>query len=288
MSAPRTKRQFAGAASDPAQRQITSFFTSSSTNPNTSSSSTGQLARAPESQPTAAASTLPPSVQSNLISVGMRVRKSVPEGYKTGSYSAFALWDDASSTPPPPPHQHSAIDDSLEFDDDDDAMTNRSRANAISGPRELLPFCGLHKVGGMAPQPGQDAYPTFSINALGTATYADQDMGMGLHDVPGLTSSQDSITSTASSRKRSFTEDEDELRIPTHLNLWDGEVSPRTTGFTTASANANRVLAVPRGKRSKLNAQGPGQENVMVLDADFEEADFLADRRSWEVDMSDV
>lgn len=29
---------------------------------------------------------LPPSVKSNLLNVGMRVRKSVPEGYKSGSY----------------------------------------------------------------------------------------------------------------------------------------------------------------------------------------------------------
>ncbi len=73
MSAPRIKRPYAGAASDPAQRQITSFFRKTSTD------------AAAADPPAFSAAALPASVQSNLLTVGMRVRKSVPEGYKTAS-----------------------------------------------------------------------------------------------------------------------------------------------------------------------------------------------------------
>lgn len=308
MSAPRTKRQFAGAASDPAQRQITSFFSSV---PSSSTSSTSQHLNV--SSPIASPS-LPASVQANLLSVGMRVRKSVPEGYKTGSYSAFTLWDESNNSNPT---THSTMGE------------GRSRANAISSPRELLPFCGIHKVGGLGTQPenatlspssytsSSTAYqPLLSINGLPL----DDD---SMDDVPGLTSSQESIESTASNlsvsptktRKRSYTEDDEETPdTPGHLNLnvnfnvwrdsFDGEVSPRSQAPTGWAPSNGRIMAVPRKAKqrgSKLAAQAMDQENVMVVEgpdgADFDEADFLVrtaelgyneGSRGWEVEMSDV
>ncbi|KAI8624905.1 hypothetical protein F5Y19DRAFT_452238 [Xylariaceae sp. FL1651] len=312
MSAPRTKRPFAGAASDPAQRQITSFFVSanntatacsslpSSDSTNLSSSLSSTSTQYPDNTPH-----LPASVQANLLSVGMRVRKSVPEGYKTGNYNAFSLWDENHSQP--------AAETMVEG--------QRSRANAISTPRELLPFCGIHKVGGlgtqsedhprMPPMLGMNAGP--STTPLYQSIFGVDEISMD-DDVPELTSSQESVESSTSlasgitgarTRKRFFIEDEGDaqgsgLQIPDQLNLWrhhhyhhDISVSPRS--LTPVGWNNNgRVMAVPRKGRLRAKVSGgtaamagAGQENVMIVDGDFEEANFL-DRRTWEVDMHDA
>ncbi|KAI0487566.1 ribonucleotide reductase inhibitor-domain-containing protein [Xylaria cf. heliscus] len=302
MSAPRTKRQFAGAASDPAQRQITSFFTSA-TAAATTSSPNGTYINQTSASPFPSASSssptphLPASVQSNLLSVGMRIRKSVPEGYKTGNYDAFALWDESDTSPT------TAVTIMGEG--------QRSRANAFSTPRELLPFCGIHKVGGLDTQPG-DNRPipsTFGLHTGTSTTPAYQPsfgFGLGLggadmDDMPGLTSSQDSVGSNASTislspgvpgsgtRKRFFVEDEED-EIPRQLNLWrynhDISLSPLQ--------NNGRAMAVPRKRRLRAKfsgttaaMSGAGQENLMVVDSDFEEAEFL-DQGTWDMDMSDA
>ncbi|GAW16440.1 hypothetical protein ANO14919_058680 [Xylariales sp. No.14919] len=302
MSAPRTKRQFAGAASDPSQRQITSFFAAQHHNTTTVSSSSSSspngnycinplqsTPQRPDSAPN-----LPPSIQANLLSVGMRVRKSVPEGYKTGSYSAFALWDDS----------------------DTDTVTEtmvegqRSRANAFSSPRELLPFCGINKVGGLATQPEGHSPILPGMRTGVSATPAYQPgfgfAGTDMDDMPGLTSSQESIASSTSSitpppgartRKRFFVEDEDE-QAPGQLNLWRFShdicsLSP-VGGNSSSNNNNGRVMAVPRKGRLRAKfsgaataMSGAGQENMMVVDSDFEDAEFL-DQGPWEVNMNDA
>jgi len=270
MSAPRTKRQFAGASSDPSQRQITAFFGKATTS---SDADTAASATGPLNGPA-----IPAQVQANLLSVGMRVRKSVPEGYKVdpGSYSAFALWSDDTSpvaaTPNAPIH---------------------------ASTRELSPFCGIHKVGGLAVQP--------------LVTPAD-DNNMPYLSSQESTSSVTSATaaiatSAAATRKRFFiTEEEEEndtsnARLPhggpwRHRDDWiDGEISPRS--FAPAGWGNARVMAMPKPRSRKLgttNTRGNeppssgrgggsgslarlGQEN-MTLD-DFDEAPFL----EYEADM---
>ncbi|KAI5924486.1 ribonucleotide reductase inhibitor-domain-containing protein [Camillea tinctor] len=261
MSTPRTKRQFAGASRDPAQRQITSFFTTSDNN----------ASPAITQRPSEPSPSLPASVQSNLLSVGMRVRKSVPEGYKTGNYNAFSLWDERTSCAP---------------------VASSGRANPVSStPRELLPFCGIHKVGGLDTQP-----PHLSIDDTPLED-----------EIPGLTSSQDSMdsetsTSLPNTRKRVYTDDDDDdADLERHFNVnttsqsrtagldFDGEISPRS--LAPAGWSNGRVLAVPRkgGRRARNDRKLEGQENVMVVDTgdDFEEAEFLADSGTWEMDVSD-
>ncbi|KAI0125132.1 ribonucleotide reductase inhibitor-domain-containing protein [Xylariales sp. AK1849] len=276
MSAPRTKRQFAGAASDPAQRQITSFFTTSTSTPSSYTSLNNASTASPRGITTAEA-----SIQSNLLSVGMRVRKAVPEGYKTGSYSAFALWDESSNATMP-------------------TEAGPPRATAFSTPKELLPFCGIHKVGGLDTQgsstsnsePTASTYPSF-LNI----SYANN-----MDDVPGLTLSQESTNSNdstssgitgARTRKRFFAEDEDEpsetLGGPFIPSWQDGEVSPRS--LAPVGWGNSRVLAVPRkgtlrGKlRGTCVSEALGQENAMAVDEDFEEAPFLD--RGFEAEMED-
>ncbi|KAI1130024.1 ribonucleotide reductase inhibitor-domain-containing protein [Nemania abortiva] len=294
MSAPRTKRQFAGAASDPAQRQITSFF--SSPNSSSSSNSINQVSPLPSSTTQRLDSTpnLPASVQANLLSVGMRIRKSVPEGYKTGDYNAFALWDENDASSPA----------------EIMGEGQRSRANAFSSPRELLPFCGIHKIGGLDTQRENHrpipSMPSIHAGASITPVYQPS-YGVSRSDIdddmPGLTSSQETVESNASSitspsglsrgrTKKRFFEDEEE-EIPGQLNIWrhnyDTTFSPRSL----TPNNNGRAMAMPsKGRlRAKLSGaamvlSGTGQEN-MAVDTDFEEAEFL-DRGIWEVDMSDA
>ncbi|KAI0534145.1 ribonucleotide reductase inhibitor-domain-containing protein [Xylaria digitata] len=267
MSAPRTKRQFAGAASDPSQRQITSFFTSSSPNGNYITQASPLT---PIPQPPDIAPNLPASVQANLLSVGMRIRKSVPEGYKTASSNAFALWDENDADPA------TAVM----------GEGQRSRANAFSSPRELLPFCGIHKVGGLHTQ-SEDHRPISHMRAGVSVTPAYHNItGTSVDDVPGLTSSQESVGSNASSitpprtRKRFFVEDEEE-EASGQLNIW--RFNPDIYSLAPVGCNNNgRAMAVPRKGRLRAKFSGAttaipsaGQENLMVIDSDFEEAEFL-------------
>ncbi|KAH8907974.1 hypothetical protein BR93DRAFT_927002, partial [Coniochaeta sp. PMI_546] len=289
MSNPRTKRQFAGAASDPAQRQIKDFFKPSPGG----TTSQADLASGPLSPP------LPGSVQANLLSVGMRVRKSVPEGYKTGhKYGTFSLWADSSA----PSNQSSS--DSFHL------SSSPATDSPAASRRELLPFCGINKVGGLAVQPDTPPIPTAFFTPLALDRPATSVPPVPeLDDLPGLTSSQDSITSAASDpssfppqppslgrnhRKRTYAEDAATLPVPdTHDPIiWrqrreflDGEVSPHSLRPAGWERNA-RVMAVPRSVRKAAAARDVGAVQLRDLgqenraagagDADdFEEAEFL-------------
>ncbi|KAI8951788.1 ribonucleotide reductase inhibitor-domain-containing protein [Xylaria longipes] len=296
MATPRTKRQFAGAASDPAQRQITSFFASATgtTSASPNDNYISQISPLPSpAQSTHSTPHLPASVQANLLSVGMRVRKSVPEGYKTGNYNAFALWDESDTGPTAGTMGEG----------------QRSRANAFSSPRELLPFCGIHRVGGMDTQPG-DHRPIPSTHSLhtgaSTAPAYPHNFSLGgtdIDDMPGLTSSQESVESNASgvtlpsgisppgTRKRFFVEDEED-EVSGQLNLWryhhDVSLSPlNNNGRAMAVPRKGRLRAKFSGTATATAMSGAGQENLMVVDSDFEDAEFL-DRATWEVDMNDA
>ncbi|KAH7126257.1 ribonucleotide reductase inhibitor-domain-containing protein [Dactylonectria estremocensis] len=231
MSTPRTKRQFAGASADPAQRQITSFFNTKSTS---DSPTTTDAIRTPE---------LPSSIQANLLSVGMRVRKSVPEGYKTVGPSAFKLWTDNAPLPTP----------------------STARAPIRASSRELLPFCGINRVGGLDTQPEfeNDVFEVPDLDAI-----------------PELSMSQESNesvdSSPESSRKRIFDDREDvDVRR---------EASP---GTLTPGGHGNaRILAVPRSRtKPAVPFKGFGQEN-MAADDDFDDAEFLVFDAEKEMDMT--
>lgn len=290
MSAPRAKRPFAGAASDPAQRQITSFF---------SAAGTTHISDSEDIVPTRPV--LPADTQSNLLNVGMRVRKSVPEGYKTGSYSAFSLFDDPKTTQPP-------------------TAVARTTPSSYTGQRELLPFCGINKVGGLSSQPSfvfSSSPPSLSPHIF----RADEGAVPSIDDVPSLSSSQDSVISNMSSsillsintnltpdqnRKRGYNDGDDSdtpsvsdcLQVP-NGEWMDGQVSPRS--LVPVGWENTRVMAVPRKIRRSLVNMGAvptvtitsekafgqlGQEN-MVMDEDFPEADFL-DCRALHGDAMDI
>lgn len=206
MSTPRTKRQFAGASADPSQRQITSFFGAQSAE---QAAAAAELSRQP---------VLPASVQSNLLSVGMRVRKSVPEGYKTVGTSAFKLWTD--NTKP---------------------STTATAAVRVCS-RELLPFCGINKVGGL------DTQPAFQY---------DDDEVPALDEVPELTMSQESADN-GPSRKRIYDENEDD---ESEIMAYDEA--------------ASRTIAVPRTRIQRNATPLRLSRQVTSTDDDFEDAGFL-------------
>ncbi|CAK7273080.1 hypothetical protein SEPCBS57363_005472 [Sporothrix epigloea] len=182
MANPRVKRTFAGAASDPAQRQITNFFGRDlDYEPGLSSSSR------PGCEHRSSSPLLPPSVQANLLAVGMRVRKSVPEGYKTkGMDGPSARPTAATGTAYKPSYS------SCNVAHPTPALSQSTSATQ----RELTPFCGLHKVGGLGVQTfGDDEYgqPLFSASVFNG--------GDGLADgaeLPGLSSSQETVSSAYS------------------------------------------------------------------------------------------
>ncbi|KAL7925782.1 ribonucleotide reductase inhibitor domain-containing protein [Trichoderma austrokoningii] len=229
MSTPRNKRQFAGAAADPAQRQITSFFAAQSPNDPPSSSSH----QAPS---------VPANVQANLLSVGMRVRKSVPEGYKTTGPSAFKLWTD---TTRPGEVKAAAA-----------AAAAKKPASAVS--RELLPFCGINKVGGLDTQP----------------EFVYDDVVPALDEIPELSMSQESADSTdgGPTRKRFFDEQDD-----FQVQNWDAE-----------DVGGYRAIAVPHSRIKKGSSlKGMDQENMAVDgDEEFEDASFLGFQEGQAMDMA--
>ncbi|PBP26029.1 hypothetical protein BUE80_DR003101 [Diplocarpon rosae] len=258
------KRQYAGARSS-SQATITSYFTPGAL----PSSSTYSLPPHNLSTSTSNTPQLPHAVQSNLLNVGMRVRKSVPEGYKTGSkYGAYTLFSDSRSPPPMPSNSHAPTSKRL--------SNTRPRA----GNRELTPFCGIMKVGGMAGQQW-DSYSNAAGEGEESARTEDEEDD----DVPFLSSQGSTISNvsteayTSGGSKRRFLEDE-ELDTGTEMG-----------GVNGSSALSERVLAVPRRKKWSEKTQGQvrifGQENFTPGD-DFEDADFLDYSLSEEVEMSGV
>ncbi|KAJ4260918.1 hypothetical protein NW757_001306 [Fusarium falciforme] len=213
MSTPRVKRQFAGTP-DLSQRQITSFF-------NPRSPNEPQTSPEPARQPV-----LPSTVQANLLSVGMRVRKSVPEGYKTTGTSAFKLWTDNAPVP---------------------TSTPRRAANKATS-RELLPFCGINKVGGLDTQP----------------EFEQEDDVPDADAIPELSMSQESTESVDSNetyRKRFF-EDDEELNASSHAQTMVGE-------------GDSRVYAIPVSQAQKAARLGTGGQGRTATGSDFEDAEFL-------------
>lgn len=175
----------------------------------------------------------------------MRVRKSVPEGYKTTSCDASKQTNQK--------HRTSAA-----------VITRGLHNNDYRGGfAELTPYCGILKVGGYDAQPLHCTMKAFEPLQIGNDDY-------------NFVSSQESNSSTdtiltepsptnSANKKRPF-QDEDFLG---NVSVWeDEEMLPATARF----------MAVPKTRRKwpgttlRKADVGEGQENSAN---DFEEADFL-------------
>jgi hypothetical protein len=161
------------------QSSIKSFFSSVGT---TSSSSSSSPAADVDEYTPPLRPVLPDHVQSLLINVGMRVRKSVPEGYKTHK----------SLPVPTMSYMHPG---SISANTENE-LPSSSAPDLYTKPSELAPFCGLHKTGGFSSQP-TSSYPS---------------------STPGLSSSQSTVASCINTpqtpqtrtRKRSYADEMDD------------------------------------------------------------------------------
>jgi hypothetical protein len=226
---------------------------------------------------------VPGQVQTDLLNVGMRVRKSVPEGYKTHKMSALPSIQTALSSKP-----------TLEVKPPREAVPGDSVHQ-----RELLPFCGLHKVGGMgfAEQPttnphlyGRATSSTRPPNAFPLQPEAFTQPFSSHNSFSSASSSSSSITRPNNPSKRSW-QDEDEVRsldtsfffaIPNTKGMGMGvevdevPVSPLSE-TPTMGLNAlppTRQYAKPRSRR------GMGERTISDedIDMDFENATHIEGR----------
>jgi hypothetical protein len=171
----------------------------------------------------------------------MRVRKSVPEGYKTGSYSGFTLFSDDAPVVKAEVHHN--------------PQRNRPRA------RELTPFCGILKVGGMAQQQWGIYNPGGNQDAM--VEEEEDDYMPALSQ--GSTISNDSASMPGERKRRMDFDDADE-----------SEEQGEDARERVILRLGERAIAVPR--RKKVGKVGGvaimGQENAGG-DFDFADADFL-------------
>ncbi|KAI7564490.1 hypothetical protein KC317_g7024 [Hortaea werneckii] len=265
----------------PFQPSITSYFDqrpgpSSSAPASSASASASANSRRPTTEnawdaysPPILSPPVPEETQASLLSVGMRVRKSVPEGYKThktlgdgmgrveGGFDAGGLGSKVPSSSAP-------------------AKVGRGRVGgggigtATRGGRELMPFCGLHEVGG--------------LGVSSSFGGAEQDEEEDEEDVPGLTWSQETVGSSqgslvgaglamgagysglrTESKKRTF-EEEMEEEMDAYFDGGTGEAAEMEQFGVVG-----RKIAKPRGAVGRKGGNGSGG-----VEGDFEEASFLA------------
>lgn len=249
------------------------------------------------------APTLPDRVQADLLNVGMRVRKSVPEGYKTHKMSALPSITTTMT--------QAATSTIFEVKPAQDAVPDD-----FVHQRELLPFCGLHKVAGYAEQPttnihlygGLDAHGQRPINSfpLLAEAFKQPFSSQGSTDSGYSTSSQ-RLPNPLNPSKRSW-QDEEEKPLGTNFffaipkmglsaEIEEVPVSP------LSETPPNMLPQVRQFAQPKSRRAGPKMmlvdedmdmefENAVQIEgrvavgsgSDFEEADFLAR----EVDMGGI
>jgi hypothetical protein len=233
------KRQFQPSS----QPSIKSFFTTVGTSSASSPSADIDDEYARPLKPT-----VPDHVQSLLINVGMRVRKSVPEGYKTHkSLSVTTInYMHPGSIP-----QHASD------------LPASSAPELYSKPSELAPFCGLHKIGGFSSQPTSSA-PGLSHSQSTIAS--------------SISTPQTPQTNT---RKRNYAEDMD-AELDTffddqHDSMLDDTTSPKPkyplshSSMPDLSAKAGIVSPQSR-PMARMKARSP---HKLVLDFSDEDVGFL-------------
>lgn len=220
--------------------------------------------------------TLPALVQSNLLNVGMRIRKAVPEGYKTGSgCGGFTLFSDTKAVSKTTMSRPGQVQ-----------KRNYTGSNEANTSKELTPFCGIMKVGGMAVQTHSSWAEEDEIEDVPTED-----------DIPFL-SSQGSTISTSSvssmssltgpGMKRRFSEEDIEeegtdkiwLDYRDRYQDVDPGISSKSKPGSLRGGLGSRLLAMPKSRRKRYQGSGSskwdageGQENLNMMD--FEEAEFL-------------
>ena len=196
---------------------------------------------------------LPATVQSSLLNVGMRVRKSVPEGYKT--------------------RQKMVCDPSKQFGaSSSKSSRSLSASTSFNG---LLPYCGILKVGGyesQQPVPEETDLPPLQFDSDDWSFPSSQESNVSTTSNPSLIApSYISIATTSCNKRRREDADEEDL------DLESQPVSPRSRPIShTRMPNLNdiRAIALPKSRRKVSQAEDI-EESEMVDVGDFGEAAFL-------------
>ncbi|KAF2683657.1 hypothetical protein K458DRAFT_304191 [Lentithecium fluviatile CBS 122367] len=268
------------------------------------------LAKRQQQQRDSVVPSVPGSVQADLLSVGMRVRKSVPEGYKT--HKTVSL-PSIQTTLAISPNSRASTTSTMTTTDYGVKPPREAVPGELQHQRELLPFCGLQKIGGYAEQ------PVTNVHLYG-GTSASGERAPNLFPLPAEAftqpfpsqSSTDSAVSNSSVRpnptnpyKRSW-QDEDEtpmklntefhFKIPVNVSEDDVPVSPLSESPPTHLSSAFpqaalRPFAQPKTRKGRvmdvegmivkegdidMDVENAEQGRVLVGSAsDFGEADFL-------------
>jgi Ribonucleotide reductase inhibitor len=272
------------------QAPITSFFTSRPPSPEALLNAKQEQ----EQQEPLLSPPLPDEIQSSLLTVGMRIRKSVPEGYKTQKTLHSARIYDQSKYP-------------LGSGIRDYESTTDTTASSISRGdyAELAPLCGLHKIGGMALQPMLTA-----ASELGPyRRNAEQAEALNPWSPPSSQESTYSDSPLPPSKKRNFTFDQDEddevefgndflTQQPSSYPFSHTRMPSLDPFFPTPARSEQRAFAIPRSRfpsSRDWRLVMEGQENLGLTsrasntlksnpEIDFGEADFLESREDVDVD----
>jgi hypothetical protein len=180
------------------------------------------------------------SVQSSLLSVGMRIRKAVPEGYKTHKTASARQTHEVQSVFPV----------------------------VYSSTRELTPFCGLHKVGGLGIQNNMgNEFSTIDLFQGGPV----DSLGF-IGQMAGPVSSQESNYSVAAS---DLIRDDSFEKIASKRKLEfenDGSDVENNVFMGMSMGKSNRLIAKPRNRRRGYESAPMFSTDIAM---DFEEASFL-------------
>lgn len=263
---------------------------------------------------------VPSSVQADLLSVGMRVRKSVPEGYKTHKAAPLpSIQTTLAKGPMGLPNAAAA--DVLSVKPPREPVPE-----AFQHQRELLPFCGLHKIGGFAEQPvtnvhlygGTDQNGDKPVNLFPLPAEAFNQPFSSSDSTNSSISTDSTMVNPANPHKRSWQDEEGQqvqlssdflFAIPMKVSEDEVPVSPLsetpTQSFSSLPQAALRPFAQPKtrrpaGRPMEMDAaflkdsgmeidleNADGAEGTVVGSPDdFDEAEFL--HYGHEVEMGGV
>lgn len=233
---------------------------------------------------------VPDHVQSSLLSVGMRVRKSVPEGYKTPKTvpslpTTGTSTSTYSQTPLRKPHAAFSTPalEAMKIPID-------TLASTLTHQRELLPFCGLNKIGGYAEQPTTNPYlssgapSAFPLPAQAfSQPFSSQDSGYGT-DTTRLAPGKRGWSDDTSTPRLRLGGGDFVFNIPLKIT---GEEDVPVSPLSESPPPPTRQIAQPKSRRlARLAARdadvdmdcesGMHEGRLAAGHAsDFEDADFL-------------
>lgn len=245
------------------QPSITSFFSSEHDDEGTSSAAHPAPAwpKTTPKQRAPAFPSVPGTVQSDLLSVGMRVRKSVPEGYKTHKTLGLPSIQTTMSTTSHRSHKSTTTTTSATAHVSSASPPREPVPSALQHQRELLPFCGLHKIGGYAEQPvnGGDV----PVNLFPLPPEAFNQPFSSQSSTSSFVSTESAPQNPANLHKRSWQADDDDENVlpsdftsskfifahPMKIAEDDAPVSPLSDTPAPTFGGALRPFAQPKSRK---------------------------------------